>query len=66
MGSAAAEGEGAARAVAGVDVRGDGRSCLSGAGCVRKELDPSGHGTPFDPVRETLEDDGTATLSLVS
>lgn len=40
--------------VAGVDVRGDGAFVAYRGGVGRKELDPSGHGTPFDVVRETL------------
>jgi hypothetical protein len=41
--------------VAGIDVRGDG-TFMPYRGMVRREeLDPSGHGTPFDLVRETLE-----------
>jgi hypothetical protein len=41
--------------VAGVDVRGDGEFVPFSGGVGREELDPSGHGTPFDLVRETLE-----------
>ncbi len=41
--------------VAGVDVRGDGEFVPFRGGVGREELDPSGHGTPFDLVRETLE-----------
>ncbi len=41
--------------VAGVDVRGDGAFVPIRGGVVREELDPSGHETPFDLVRETLE-----------
>ena len=41
--------------VAGVDVRGDGTFMPFKGGVVREELDPSGHETPFDLVRETLE-----------
>jgi len=41
--------------VAGVDVRGDGTFVPFRGGVVREELDPSGHDTPFDLVRETLE-----------
>jgi hypothetical protein len=40
---------------AGVDVRGDGTFVPFRGGLVREELDPSGHDTPFDLVRETLE-----------
>jgi hypothetical protein len=41
--------------VAGVDVRGDGTFVPFKGGVVREELDPSGHDTPFELVRETLE-----------
>jgi hypothetical protein len=41
--------------VAGVDVRGDGSFVPFRGGLRREELDPSGHDTPFDLVRETLE-----------
>ncbi|MBS1862628.1 MAG: hypothetical protein JSU06_17060 [Actinobacteria bacterium] len=41
--------------VAGVDVRGDGTFVPYRGGLRREELDPSGHDTPFDLVRETLE-----------
>jgi hypothetical protein len=41
--------------VAGVDVRGDGTFMPFRGGMGREELDPSGHDTPFDLVRETLE-----------
>jgi hypothetical protein len=40
---------------AGVDVRGDGTFVPYRGGLRREELDPSGHDTPFDCVRETLE-----------
>jgi hypothetical protein len=40
---------------AGVDVRGDGSFNPYQGGLRREELDPSGHDTPFDLVRETLE-----------
>jgi hypothetical protein len=43
---------------AGVDVRGDGTFVPFRGGVVREELDPSGHDTPFDLVRETLEAEG--------
>jgi hypothetical protein len=43
------------KAVAGVDVRGDGTFVPFRGGVVREELDPSHHETPFDLVRETLE-----------
>lgn len=43
------------RPVAGVDVRGDGEFVPFRGGLRREELDPSGHDTPFDLVRETLE-----------
>ncbi|HEX5376469.1 MAG TPA: hypothetical protein VFW48_09970 [Solirubrobacterales bacterium] len=46
------------RPVAGVDVRGDGTFMPFRGGVRREELDPSGHDTPFDLVRETLERDG--------
>lgn len=42
--------------VAGVDVRGDGSFVPFRGGVRREEIDPSGHETPFDAVRETLED----------
>ena len=42
------------KATAGVDVRGDGTFVPYRGGVVREELDPSGHRTPFDAVRETL------------
>ncbi len=42
------------KAVAGVDVRGDGTFMPFKGSVVREELDPSGHDTPFDLVRETL------------
>ncbi len=41
--------------VAGIDVRGDGTFMPYRGGVTREELDPSGHETPFDAVRETLE-----------
>jgi hypothetical protein len=41
--------------VAGVDLRGDGTFVPFRGGVGREELDPSGHDTPFDLVRETLE-----------
>lgn len=41
--------------VAGVDVRGDGTFVPYRGGVAREELDPAGHDTPFDLVRETLE-----------
>jgi hypothetical protein len=40
---------------AGVDVRGDGALVPFAGGVSREELDPSDHETPFDLVRETLE-----------
>jgi hypothetical protein len=43
------------KSVAGVDVRGDGTFVPFKGGVVREELDPSGHHSPFDLVRETLE-----------
>jgi hypothetical protein len=42
--------------VAGIDVRGDGTFVPFRGGVKREELDPSGHETPFDLVRETLEE----------
>jgi hypothetical protein len=44
--------------VAGVDVRGDGTFMPFRGSMRREELDPSGHETPFDLVRETLQRDG--------
>jgi hypothetical protein len=41
--------------VAGVDVRGDGRFVPYRGGVAREELDPTDDETPFDTVRETLE-----------
>ncbi len=41
--------------IAGVDVRGDGTFMPYRGGVRREELDPGGHDTPFDLVRETLE-----------
>jgi hypothetical protein len=41
--------------IAGVDVRGDGTFMPYRGGVAREELDPSGHDTPFDVVREALE-----------
>ena len=46
------------RPVAGIDVRGDGTFVPFRGGVGREELDPSGHDTPFDLVRETLEAEG--------
>jgi hypothetical protein len=43
------------KAVAGVDVRGDGTLMPFRGGVGRQELDPTDHETPFDAVRETLE-----------
>jgi hypothetical protein len=43
---------------AGIDVRGDGTFVPYRGGVRREELDPSGHDTPFDTVRETLEGAG--------
>ena len=40
---------------AGVDVRGDGTFVPFAGGVRREELDPTDHDTPFDIVRETLE-----------
>jgi hypothetical protein len=42
------------RKVAGVDLRGNGEFVPYRGGVRREELDPSGHDTPFDLVRETL------------
>jgi hypothetical protein len=42
------------RPAAGVDVRGNGEFVPYRGGIRREELDPSGHQTPFDAVRETL------------
>ena len=42
---------------AGVDVRGDGTFVPFRGGVRREELDSSGHETPFDLVRETLEEE---------
>ncbi|MBS1880972.1 MAG: hypothetical protein JST31_15785 [Actinobacteria bacterium] len=41
---------------AGVDVRGDGTFVPFAGGVAREELDPTDHDTPFDIVRETLEE----------
>jgi len=41
--------------VAGVDVRGDGEFVPFRGGVGRQPLDPAAHDTPFDLVRETLE-----------
>jgi hypothetical protein len=41
--------------VAGVDVRGDGTFMPFRGGVTREELDPTAYETPFDAVRETLE-----------
>jgi hypothetical protein len=41
--------------VAGVDVRGDGTFMPFRGSVRREELDPTNHETPFDLVRETLE-----------
>ena len=43
------------KSTAGVDVRGDGTFIPFRGGMRREEMDPSGHDTPFDLVRETLE-----------
>jgi hypothetical protein len=43
---------------AGVDVRGNGTFMPYRGGVGREELDPSGHETPFELVRETLESEG--------
>jgi hypothetical protein len=44
--------------VAGIDVRGDGTFVPYCGGVGREEMDPSDHDTPFDLVRETLEQEG--------
>ncbi len=41
--------------VAGIDVRGDGTFMPFRGGVTREELDPTAYETPFDAVRETLE-----------
>jgi hypothetical protein len=41
--------------VAGVDVRGDGAFMPFRGGVRREELDPTAYDTPFDAVREALE-----------
>jgi hypothetical protein len=43
---------------AGIDVRGDGTFVPYRGGVGREELDPRDHDTPFDVVRETLEEEG--------
>jgi hypothetical protein len=43
------------KSTAGIDVRGNGDFVPFRGGLRREELDPSGHDTPFDLVRETLE-----------
>ena len=42
--------------VAGIDVRGNGTFVPFKGGVVREELDPTNYDTPFDLVRETLEE----------
>jgi hypothetical protein len=42
---------------AGVDVRGNGAFVPFKGGVVREELDPTAYDTPFDLVRETLEEE---------
>jgi hypothetical protein len=42
--------------VAGIDVKGNGAFVPYRGGVRREELDPSGYETPFDAVRETLEE----------
>ncbi len=42
--------------VAGVDVRGDGNFVPFRGGVSREELDPTHHETPFELVRENLEE----------
>jgi hypothetical protein len=44
--------------VAGVDVRGDGTFVPFRGGVGREQLDPGARETPFDLVRETLEQEG--------
>ena len=44
--------------IAGVDVRGNGTFMPYRGGVGREELDPTNHETPFDLVRETLEQEG--------
>jgi hypothetical protein len=44
------------RPTAGVDLRGDGTFVPFAGGVTREELDPTDHDTPFDLVRETLEE----------
>jgi hypothetical protein len=46
------------RPTAGVDVRGDGTFMPFRGGMGREELDPTSHETPFDVVRETLQEAG--------
>jgi hypothetical protein len=43
------------KAVAGIDVRGDGTFMPYRGTVRREELDPSGDETPFETVRKTLE-----------
>jgi len=43
------------KAVAGIDVRGDGAFMPFRGGVRREELDPTDYETPFDAVRESLE-----------
>lgn len=43
------------KAVAGIDVKGDGSFMPFRGGVRREELDPTDYETPFDAVRETLE-----------
>jgi hypothetical protein len=45
------------RATAGIDVRGNGEFVPYRGGIRREEMDPSGHDSPFDTVRETLADE---------
>ncbi|HET7590739.1 MAG TPA: hypothetical protein VFK14_11230 [Solirubrobacterales bacterium] len=45
------------KSTAGVDVRGDGTFVPFRGGLVREELDPTHHDTPFDLVRETLQEE---------
>jgi hypothetical protein len=49
------KGRGLRKPVAGIDVRGDGTFVPFRGGVGREELDPADRETPFDLVRETLE-----------
>jgi hypothetical protein len=50
------KGRGLRARAAGIDVRGDGTFVPYRGGLRREELDPTHHDTPFDLVRETLEE----------